>query len=91
MLITSCVDFSEFSLLKLEISSNFNILWDTLNVKYSTCSRIYSRNASLDQRPNLVMMITDVTESKTSIATPAQIEWNPISSFLKPKTSSPIK
>ena len=85
MLITSCVEFSKFSLLKLKNSSNFNILWDTPNVKYSTCYQIYSRKASLYQSPTLIMIMNDVPERKFSIAPPARIEFNPVSSFSKPK------
>ena len=67
------------------ISPSFNILRDTPNVKDSTCSWIYSRKASLDQRPTIIMMMTDVPERKIVISPPDWIEYNLISSFLKPK------
>ena len=59
-------------------------------MKDSTCSWIHSKKDSLDQRQTLMMMMTDVPEMNIAVAPPDQIECNPLSYFLKPKTFSTI-
>ncbi len=56
----------------------------------STCSLIYSKKASLLQRPMRMIMIVATPERNMAMAPPDRIEWRPISSLVKPNMASPI-
>ena len=71
--------------------SYFNIFIDTAYVKFSTCSLIYSRKASLLHRPIRLITITESPDRNIVIAPQDLIECKPISSLEKPSFSLPIK
>ena len=59
-------------------------------MKDSTCSLMYSRNASLLHRPMRRRITVEIPARNMAMAPPERIECSPMSSLLKPSIDSPM-
>ena len=70
--------------------SKSSIRFDTPIVNCSTCSRMYSRKASLLHLPIRMITIVWIPDRNIAIAPPERMEWRPISSLVNPRDSAPM-
>jgi hypothetical protein len=71
---------------------SFWIIFVLISVLNSfTCFLIYLRKASLDQRPNIMIIITGTPLRYIAMAAPLRAEWSPICFAVNPRMSGPIE
>ncbi len=66
------------------------IFWLIPVLNSLTCFLIYLRNASLDQRPNNIIVNTGMPARYIAMAAPLHAEWRPIWFAVNPSSSLPI-